>query len=287
MLPIIPRRSALYLPASNGRAIEKARQLPVDVVIFDLEDSVAIECKELARRQCCEAVQTGGFGRRELVIRVNGAGTPWFEDDLAAVLQVAPRGILLPKVESGRTILEVAQRMEVFGTPAHCRIWCMIETPRGVLAAHEILQSHGRLAVAVMGTSDLTRDLHAQHTLQRLPLMTALGLCLLAARANGIAILDGVFLDLDDTGGFREACEQGKQLGFDGKTLIHPRQIEPCNAAFSPTPADVTSAREIIAAFAKARDSGQGVAVVSGRLVEDLHVTEAWRVIALYEAVTP
>jgi citrate lyase subunit beta / citryl-CoA lyase len=285
--PIILRRSALFLPASNARAIEKARELPTDVVIFDLEDSVSVECKAVARRQCCNAIQAGGFDHRELVIRINGVGTPWYEDDLAAALKAVPQGILLPKVESGQTIVDVARRLEVHGAPKRMRIWCMLETPRGVLAAQEILQSHERLAVAVMGTSDLTRDLHAQHTPQRLALLTALGLCLLAARANGLDILDGVCLDLDDEVGFRQACEQSKQLGFDGKTLIHPRQIEPCNAVFSPTLAEVTSAREIVTALAKARDHGQGVAVVGGRLVEDLHVSEARRVIARHEAATP
>jgi citrate lyase subunit beta/citryl-CoA lyase len=284
---IVPRRSALYLPASNARAIEKVRSLPVDVVILDLEDAVAPESKELARQQCCAAVKAGGFGRREVVIRINGKGTPWHDADLAAALDASPQGILLPKVNSPQDVLDVAHRMSEASAPEHTRIWCMLETPRGVLAAARVLESHPRLAVAVMGTSDLTQDLHAQHTPLRLALLTSLGLCLLAARANDIAILDGVFLDLDDRDGFRESCEQGKQLGFDGKTLIHPRQIEGCNAVFSPSEADLARAREVIDAHAKARQLGSGIAVVGGRLVEDLHVTEARRVLALTEALVP
>lgn len=259
----------------------------MDVVILDLEDAVSSERKEAARQQCCAAVKAGGFGRREVVIRVNGKGTAWHEADLAAVLDAMPDGILLPKVNSPDDILQVAQRMDALGAPERCRIWCMLETPKGVLAAPRILESHARLAVAVMGTSDLTQDLHAQHTPLRLALLTSLGLCLLAARANGLAILDGVYLALDDSQGFLESCEQSKQLGFDGKTLIHPRQIEPCNTAFAPSEAELAHAREVITAHTRARELGSGVAVVGGRLVEDLHVTEAQRVIALSEALLP
>jgi citrate lyase subunit beta/citryl-CoA lyase len=285
--PIVPRRSALYLPASNARAIEKVRNLSVDVVIFDLEDAVSMESKEVARRQCCDAIRRGGFDSKELVIRVNGVGTPWHDADVAAALAAAPHGVLLPKVSSPQDVKTLARQMDESAVHERTRIWCMLETPRGVLAAPQILESHPRLAVAVMGTSDLTQDLHARHTRQRLPLVTALGLCLLAARANDLAILDGVFLALDDEPGFKESCEQGKDLGFDGKTLIHPRQVAICNAVFSPSDEELSHAHEVIAAHAQARLQGSGVAVVSGRLVEDLHVTEARRVIALREALVP
>jgi len=284
---ITPRRSALYLPASNPRAIEKVRSLPVDVVIFDLEDAVAPESKERARRQCCEAVKARNFGRRELVIRINARTTPWHQADLTAALDAAPDGILLPKVNSPADVLSVAHCMAETPGSEHTRIWCMLETPKGVLSAVQILESHPRLAVAVMGTSDLTQELHAQHTPHRQALVTSLGLCLLAARANGLCILDGVYLALDDPDGFRAACEQGKQLGFDGKTLIHPSQVDPCNAVFSPSEAELAHAREVITAQERARQLGNGVAVVGGRLVEDLHVTEARRMIALTEALLP
>ena len=286
MVPLaFPRRSALYVPAINARAVAKARELPVDVVILDLEDSVAVDQKGLARQQISEAVRVGGYGPRELVVRINGSDTPWHEADLEAALLAAPAGILLPKVESPESILRVAKRMETVGTPSHTKLWCMLETPRGVLAASEILQCHFRLAVAVMGTSDLTRELRAQHTALRLPLLASLGLCLLAARAHGIAILDGVHLDLEDEVGFGEICRQGRELGFDGKTLIHPRQIALCNAAYSPTLAEVESAQVIIARYAEARERGQGVTVVGGRLVEELHVAEAQRILALHQVL--
>jgi len=282
----VPRRSVLYMPGSNARAIAKARELPVDSVILDLEDSVADTQKELARRQACEAVQAGGFGLREIVIRVNGDGTPWHDDDVASVIAAAPAGIVLPKVESGDVVKRIAGAIEAKNPQSEMKIWCMLETPRGVLACNEILQSHPRLAVAVMGTSDLTRDLRALHTATRLPLITSLGLCLLAARAHGVCILDGVHLNLDDEPGFAEACRQGRALGFDGKTLVHPKQIPTCNAAFSPTPEEVETARVIVSAFASAREKGQGVVVVGGRLVEELHVIEAKRVLGIHQALT-
>jgi citrate lyase subunit beta/citryl-CoA lyase len=284
--PTIPRRSALYMPASNARAIAKSRELPVDVVILDLEDSVAPSHKELARRQSVEAVASGGFGSREVVIRINGTDTPWHTEDLRAALLAAPNGMLLPKVESPETILEVVRHMESLSTPSHIKLWCMLETPRGVLAATEILKSHPRLAVAVMGTSDLTTDLRARHTSIRLPLLTSLGLCLLAARAYGVTILDGVFLDLDDAAGFENACRQSRELGFDGKTLIHPHQIAACNSAFSPTAAEVETAQAVVAAYAKAQEQGEGVTVVGGRLVEALHVSEAQRILGLHLSLT-
>lgn len=283
---LVPRRSALYMPGSNARAIAKARELAVDSVILDLEDSVADTQKELARQQACDAVRAGGFGKREVVIRINGEGTPWHDDDVASVIAAAPAGIVLPKVESGDFVRRIADAIEAQDPKPPMAIWCMLETPRGVLACNEILQSHRRLTVAVMGTSDLTRDLRALHTATRLPLVTSLGLCLLAARAHGVCILDGVHLDLDDEPGFANACKQGRELGFDGKTLIHPRQIATCNAAFSPTEEEVETARVIVSAYSSAREKGQGVVVVGGRLVEELHVLEAKRVLGMHEALT-
>jgi citrate lyase subunit beta/citryl-CoA lyase len=281
----VPRRSALYMPGSNARAIAKARELPVDSIILDLEDSVADAQKELARSQACAAVATGGFGHREVVIRVNGETTPWHESDVRSVLLAAPAGIVLPKVESPAFVKRIAEAIEKHNPASPTKIWCMLETPRGILACNEILQAHPRLTVAVMGTSDLTRDLRALHTAIRLPLITSLGLCLLAARAHGVCILDGVHLNLEDESGFVEACQQGRELGFDGKTLIHPKQISACNAAFSPTPEEVESAKAIVSAYASARERGQGVVVVSGHLVEKLHVLEAKRLLGIHQAL--
>ncbi len=282
---VVLRRSALYMPASNARAIEKARRLPADVIILDLEDSVASSQKETARHQASEAAKEGGFGRREVVIRINGENTPWHEVDLGMAIDANPDGILLPKVESPECVQRTAKRIESASPNARTKLWCMLETPRGVLAANDILRSHSRLAVAVMGTSDLARDLRAQHTATRLPLITSLGLCLLAARANRVALLDGVSLDLEDEAGFRQSCAQSRELGFDGKTLIHPKQIDACNAAFSPTRAEVAEAETVVAAYFMARERGEAVTVVGGRLVEELHVSEAQRILGIHQAL--
>lgn len=267
-----PRRSALYMPGANARAIEKARSLPCDVVILDLEDAVAPDAKAAARAQVAAAVAAGGFGRREVVIRVNGLDTPWGREDLEMAAASACDAVLLPKVER-------APDLDV-GKP----LWCMVETPLGVLRAEAIAAAE-RVACLVMGTSDLTKDLRACHTDDRAPMLPALGHCLLAARAYGRAILDGVHLDLDDEAGFARACAQGRALGFDGKTLIHPKQIAAANAAFGPSEAEVEHARRVVAAFEAATREGKGVAVLDGRLVENLHVAEARRVLALAEAL--
>ena len=282
----VPRRSVLYMPGSNARAIAKARELPVDAIILDLEDSVADAQKELARQQACEAIAAGGFGHREVVIRVNGENTPWHDEDVRAVIQASPAGIVLPKVESPEFVKRMAAAIEAYDPSSTTRIWCMLETPRGVLSCSDVLSAHPRVAVAVMGTSDLTRDLRAQHTATRLPLLTSLGLCLLAARAHGVCILDGVHLNLQDTEGFQSACQQGRELGFDGKTLIHPNQIAACNTAFSPTAEEVEAATAIVSAYADARGRGQGVVVVGGRLVEELHVLEAQRLLGIHQELT-
>jgi citrate lyase subunit beta / citryl-CoA lyase len=280
-----PRRSVLYMPGSNPRALEKGRALPADALILDLEDAVAPDAKAAGREEVARALaQKAAYGRRELVARVNGLDTPWGHDDLAALAAAGADAILLPKVESADAVRRACAVLDGAGGPPDLPVWCMIETPRGVLRAEEI-SSHPRVRCLVMGTSDLTKDLHALHTAQRLPMLPSLALCLLAARAAGIAIVDGVHLDLNDEEGFEASCRQGRELGFDGKTLIHPKQIEPANAAFGPSQEAVAQARRMIAAFEEARAAGKGVAVLDGRLVENLHVAEARRLVALAEAV--
>jgi len=280
-----PRRSVLFLPGSNPRALEKARSLPADGLIFDLEDAVAPDAKERARAGVAAALTAGGYAPRELVLRVNPLETEWGHADLACAATLPIDAVLLPKVEAAERVRLVAEMLDSFGAPPGLALWCMIETPRGVLAAAEIADATPRVAALVLGTSDLTKDLHARETRDRLPLMTGLGLVLLAARAYGRAVLDGVHLDLADAEGFAAACRQGRELGFDGKTLIHPQQIEPANAAFSPTGEEVDRARRIITAYAEGVAAGKGAIRVEGRLVEALHVEEARRVVALAETV--
>ncbi|HYM32193.1 MAG TPA: CoA ester lyase [Candidatus Cybelea sp.] len=280
-----PRRSVLYMPGSNARALDKAKTLPADGLILDLEDAVAPDAKAVAREQVCAAVKGGGYGGRELVIRTNGLDTPWGEDDVTAAAAAGPDAVLVPKVESAAQVKAVEALLDRSGAPKRTAIWCMMETPLGILHAEEIAASSPRVAVLVMGTSDLTKDLHAKHTALRLPMLAALGHCLLAARAYGRVILDGVHLDLADEAGFVEACRQGLELGFDGKTLIHPKQVEPCNAIFAPSPDEVEDARKIIAAFEAAAAAGKGVVLVDGKLIENLHVENAKRMVALADAI--
>ena len=280
-----PRRSVLYMPGSNQRALEKGRSLSADALILDLEDAVAPDAKEGARATIRAALaDKEGYGRRELVVRVNGLDTPWGHDDLVAMAPAGADAILLPKVESADAVSRAMTVLATAGAPEGLPIWCMMETPRGILRAAEIAD-HAAVRCLVMGTSDLTKDLHAMHTGQRLPMLVALGTCLLAARASGIAIVDGVHLDLGDEAGFADACARGRELGFDGKTLIHPRQIEAANAAFGPNAEAVEQARRLIAAFEEAKAAGKGVAVIDGKLVENLHVVEARRLVALAEAI--
>ena len=280
-----PRRSVLYMPGSNGRALEKAKTLAADGLIFDLEDAVAPDAKAAARQQVCEAVRTGGYGRRELIVRVNGFATLWGQKDLAAVANCGADAVLLPKVESAAQVRQTWALLTASGASEHLALWCMLETPLGILHAEEIAASHPQVAALVMGTSDLVKDLHARHTRERLPLLTSLGLCVLAARAYGLAALDGVQLDLEDDAGFTAACHQAVELGFDGKTLIHPKTIATANTIFSPAPEDVARAHTIIAAHAQAVAAGRGVVLVDGRLIENLHVEEARRVVALADAI--
>jgi citrate lyase subunit beta/citryl-CoA lyase len=280
-----PRRSALYTPGSNLRALDKAKTLPADVLIMDLEDAVAPEAKRDARIQVVNAVKAGGYGAREVVIRVNGLNTPWGYGDLAAVADAGADAILIPKVESVETVRQAETVLVANGAPEPLALWCMMETPRAVLNAEEVAGSSRRVQCFVMGTSDLTKDLHAAHTRDRLPLITSLGLCMLAARAYGLAILDGVHLDLEDDAGFATACHQGAEMGFDGKTLIHPRTITVANRAFAPAPADVEWSRRVIAAHAEAAAGGRGIVVLDGKLIENLHVLNARRIVELAEAI--
>ena len=283
--PVRPRRSVLYMPGSNARALEKAASLPADALILDLEDAVAPDAKAAARAQVCAIAARRPYGRREVAIRTNALASPWGRDDLAAAAAAGCDAILLPKVESAAQVDEAAVLMQRHGSPAEQTIWCLIETPLGVLNAAQIAAAHPRLACFVMGTSDLAKDLHAAHTRERLPMLTSLGLCLLAARAHGLAIVDGVHLALDDDEGLEHACRQGQELGFDGKTLIHPKQIAAANRAFAPSAADLDQSKKIIAAHQEAEQAGRGVVVVDGRLVENLHVENARRLLALAAAI--
>ncbi len=280
-----PRRSLLYMPGSNPRALEKARELPADGLIFDLEDAVAPEEKESARTIVAAALAEGGYGGRELVIRVNAIDTPWGHADLAAAATMPIDAVLLPKIESPDRVALSVSLLDAFGAPEGRAIWCMLETPRGILYAREIAAASPRLAALVLGTSDLAKDLHALPTHDRLPLITSLSLAILAARAHGLAVLDGVHLDLSDDEGFAAACRQGRELGFDGKTLIHPKQIAAANTAFAPTPEEIEWSRRIIAAHSEAAAAGKGVVLVEGRLIENLHVENARRLLALADQI--
>ncbi len=280
-----PRRSVLYMPGSNARALEKAKTLAADGLILDLEDAVAPDAKEEARSQVCASVRAGGYGEREVLVRVNGLATPWGYADVVAASTSGAHGILLPKVESSDMVRQVEAIMEAAHAPPSMALWCMMETPRGILRAEEIALSSARLGGFVMGTSDLAKDLHCHHTRERLPLLPSLGLCLLAARAYGLAALDGVHLDLDDEEGFAFACRQGVELGFDGKTLIHPKTIEAANRLFAPDEKDIVWSRKIIAAHAEASAAGKGVVLVEGKLIENLHVENARRIVTLAERI--
>ena len=278
-----PRRSVLYMPSSNERALEKAKALPVDALILDLEDAVAPDAKEQARENACAAVRSGDYGRRELTIRVNGIGTRWHEADLAAAAAAGPDAVVVPKVSSAAEVRQLVAALEAAGAPEHTKLWAMVETPVAMLHCEEIAAASERLTVLVMGTNDLAKELHAEHVPGRAPLLTGLGLCLLAARATGTVILDGVFNDVKDAEGFAAECLQGRQMGFDGKTLIHPGQVETCNATFAPSEAQVEEARGILAAWEEG--AGAGVVTYNGRMIENLHVETAQRVLSTHEAI--
>jgi citrate lyase subunit beta / citryl-CoA lyase len=289
MIPIRPRRSALYMPGSNARAIEKAKTLAADVVIFDLEDAVAPDAKAQARDQVCAAVQAGGYGLRELVIRINALETPWGEADLAAAIAAAPDAILVPKVSSAETLAAVGLRLRKLGAAERTKIWAMIETPLAILRAENIASAardvDTRLACFVMGTNDLAKDTRARLLPSRAAMLPWLMTALAAARAHGIDILDGVYNNLSDAAGFRTECEQGRDCGFDGKTLIHPDQIAAANEIYAPSRQEIESARAIVAAFEEPENAGKGAISLNGRMVERLHAEMAKRTLALAEAI--
>ena len=280
-----PRRSALYMPASNGKAIEKARTLPCDVVILDLEDAVAPDAKAMAREQAVAAVRAGGFGRRELVIRVNGLDTPWGEADLKAASAAGPDAVLVPKVNDGGEVARYDARLS--HAPERTRLWTMIETCRSLFRLDDIAAASKttRLEAWVMGTNDLAKEMGARLVPGREPFLAALGLSVAAARAYGLTILDGVYNGIDDAEGFERQCEQGLNFGFDGKTLIHPTQVEPCNRVFTPSEAEVAFARAVISAFALPENADKGAIRVDGKMAERLHLMQAERLVAVAEAV--
>jgi citrate lyase subunit beta/citryl-CoA lyase len=278
-----PRRSVLYMPSSNARALEKAKSLPCDGLILDLEDAVAPDDKDAARDAACAAAASGEYGRRELTIRVNGADTRWHADDMAAACAAGPDAIVVPKVDSADAVLALVETMAKHDAPEHTLLWAMVETPVAMLHAEEIASASERLSVLVMGTNDLAKELYAEHVPGRQPLLTGLSLALLAARATGKAIIDGVYNDVKDTDGFLAECRQGREMGFDGKTLIHPGQVAGANEAFAPSAQAVEDARGILDAW-EARDSG--VVTYHGRMIENLHVESAQRVLTMHEAIS-
>lgn len=282
---IIPRRSVLYMPGANARALEKAKELPTDAVIFDLEDAVAPDAKQTAREQVVAAVESKAYGHREIVVRVNGLDTEWGADDVAAIAAIGPDAMLFPKISSADDVKAAVAAMKKAGAPDSTDMWAMIETPTAFLHAEEIAAADPRLVCFVMGTNDLAKDLHANHTELRLPMITGLGLAMLAGRAHGLTLLDGVYNDIQNLDGFRSECVQGNNLGFDGKTLIHPSQLEPCNDVYGPSDAQLEEARAIIEGFEEAQKAGKGVVTVNGRMIENLHVEHAKRQVAMAHAI--
>jgi citrate lyase subunit beta/citryl-CoA lyase len=286
---IRPRRSVLYMPGSNARALAKARTLPVDAVILDLEDSVAPEAKEAARAQVMAAVAAGGFGLCEVFIRINAIDSPWHVDDLSAAVGAAPDAILVPKVAAVEQLERIGRRLFDMKCDHKTRIWAMIETPAAIFnivaLAAEAHDSETRLAGFVMGTNDIAKETRARLVPGRAPMIPWLSTCLLAARAHGIDILDGVYNDIDDAEGFAQECMQGRDMGFDGKTIIHPSQIATCNQIFAPSADEAAQARKILAAFDQPENAGKGVIALDGRMVERLHADMARRTVAIAEAI--
>jgi citrate lyase subunit beta / citryl-CoA lyase len=279
-----PRRSVLYMPAANARALEKAKDIPADALIFDLEDAVAPDSKELAREQAAAAAASGDYGGREVTIRCNGLDTPWGADDIAAAAAAGPSAIVIPKVSGAAALAEVASRLEAAGAPDSTTIWAMVETPQAIFDARDIARFE-RVTVLVMGTNDLAKELRASQVAGRAPLYPHLSTALLAAREAGKVILDGVYNDVRDAEGFEVEARQGFEMGFDGKTLVHPSQVEPTNRIWAPTDDEVADARTVIAAFEQAEAEGRGVVTVDGRMIENLHVDNARRVLATADAI--
>src|SRR5271163_1438370 len=289
-MTVRPRRSVLYMPGSNARALEKARELPADGLILDLEDAVAPEAKAQAREAIARALRNGGYGNREVLVRINGLDTRWWVEDLDAVAPAKPDAVLVPKISNPGQLQDLAARLVDMGTDPHVRVWAMMETPLAMLnvgaIAASALDSETRLAGFVMGTNDLAKDTRARLIPGRAPMLPWLMNCLAAARAYGLGILDGVYNDLGNAEGFIEECKQARDLGFDGKTLIHPRQIEPCNEAFSPSAEEIEVARKMIAAFDLPENDNKGVIQIDGRMVERLHAEMARRTVAIADAIT-
>lgn len=279
-----PRRSVLYMPAANARALEKAQTIPCDAIIFDLEDAVAPDSKEMARAQACDAVRSGLYGNRELTIRCNGLDTPWGADDIAAAAAAAPSAVVIPKVSGVDYLDRVSAWLDEAGAPAATSIWAMVETPEAMFDVRAIA-AHPRVAVLVMGTNDLAKELRAQLVPGRAPLVHHLATALLAARSEGKVILDGVYNDVKNAEGFEAEARQGFEMGFDGKTLIHPGQVEICNDVWAPSEDDIANARGLIAAFDEGLAAGKGVVTYNGRMIENLHVANAQRLLAVADAI--
>ena len=280
-----PRRSVLYMPGANERALEKAKGIAADALILDLEDAVAPDAKPEARERVCAAVRSGEYGSKELAIRINGLGTQWHDDDIAAAIAAGPHAIVVPKVDSAEQVHTLVGVIEGAGAPAHTMLWAMLETPTAIFNAVDILTASPRLTVAIMGTNDLAKELHAEHVPGRAPLQFGLQQCVMAARFAGKVILDGVFNDIKDEDAFRAEALQARQFGFDGKTLIHPSQVEPANEVFAPSADEIDLSRRTIAAFDEATAQGRGVVTVDGRMIENLHVENARRVLAIADAI--
>jgi citrate lyase subunit beta/citryl-CoA lyase len=288
-MKIRPRRSVLYMPGANDRALEKARDLPADALILDLEDSVAPEAKAQARDKVVAAVKSGGYGAREIIVRVNAIETPWGADDLKAAAAAGPDAILVPKVSRPGDMVSAAKLLKACGAPSHTRLWAMMETPLAILNARDIASVAGdagsRFSCLVLGTNDLLKESRARALGNRFAIVPWLASSVLAARAFGLDVIDGVYNDVKDETGFRAECEQGRTLGMDGKTLIHPSQVTPCNQIFSPSDEEVSWSRGVIEAFARPEHFGKGVITVEGRMVERLHLVMAERVVAIAEAI--
>jgi citrate lyase subunit beta/citryl-CoA lyase len=277
------RRSVLYMPSSNAKALEKAKGLAADGIIFDLEDAVAPDAKPAAREAAAAAASSGAYGKRELTIRVNGIGTEWHDADLVAAAQAGPDAVVVPKVNSADEVHALVAALEKAGAPDRTKLWAMIETPVAILHAEQIATASDRLVCLVMGTNDLVKELYAEHVPGRAPVLTSLSLALLAARRAGIAILDGVYNDVKDADGFAAECRQGREFGFDGKTLIHPGQIDVANTEFAPSPKAVEDARGILDAWEQG--AGTGVVTYNGRMIENLHVESAQRTLSIADAI--
>ncbi|HET9501576.1 MAG TPA: CoA ester lyase [Marmoricola sp.] len=279
-----PLRSVLYMPSSNERALEKAKSIPCDGLILDLEDAVAPDAKATAREAACAAAASGDYGRRTVTIRVNGIGTEWHDDDLTAAAQAGPAAVVVPKVNSAAEVQQLVDRLEKAGAPDHTMLWAMVETPVAILDALAIARASERLSVLVLGTNDLVKELYAEHVPGRAPILPSLHTALLAARAAGIAIVDGVYNNVKDTDGFLAECRQGREMGFDGKTLIHPGQVAGANEAFAPSAEAVEDARGILQAWEDGH--GSGVVTFNGRMIENLHVESARRTLSIHEAIS-